>query len=81
MPLLDIESDYSESNSDGESTKGKCLKMIDLDKSALSDTMLLVHHDQEIEKPTTKYAQISETTSLFDDNKVEILETKKARKE
>ena len=53
MPLLDIKSNDSDSKSDSESNMLKHSKLIDLDRSALSDTFLLVHHDQDLLEPKT----------------------------
>lgn len=74
MPLLDIQSNDSDSDSKSDSSQKllKHSKMIDYDRSALSDTFLLVHHDQDLFEPKTKFTQISETNSLIDDNKVEV---------
>lgn len=78
MPLLDIQSE-SESESDSDENMLFNKRLIDLDRSAISDSMLLVHHDQEEHFPKTKVNQISETNSLNENNQVEKPQANKSR--
>lgn len=68
-PLLDIES--NDSDSDGDFDLGKLVKAIDLNKSCLSDTLLLVHHDQDPLIERTELCQRSETHTFLEANQVE----------